>query len=113
LIIVSSEFLVVLLTSLYLNNSERNLIIPLFLVFSLVMTISTKLPIKFMIITNNKIILFRAVEFFEDSPANSSAPSSPPPILNFIPNYEVGGDIINNINNFNDQNYSNPKFFKY
>eukprot|EP00833_Pecoramyces_ruminatium_P015872 jgi/Orpsp1_1/1189904/evm.model.d7180000075388.1 len=41
--------------------------------------------------SNNKIILSKAVVFFEDYPANLSAPSSPPDIYNFLPYNEIGG----------------------
>ena len=65
--------------------------------------------------SNNKIILSKAVVFFEDYPANLSAPSSPPDIYNFLPYNEIGGSMdddnlsedFNNINNNNNNNINN------
>ena len=45
---------------------------------------------------DNKIILARAVIFFEDEPANIPAPLSNPTYQNFLPYYETGGTVDKN-----------------
>jgi len=65
-------------------------------------------------ITNNKVVISRAVVFFEDSPGNCDAPSSSPDFINLTPYYENGGSDIdddigfhNNNNNISDNNNNN------
>jgi len=55
--------------------------------------------------TNNKIVLSRTVEFFEDTPGNISAPSTRPEIYNFEVNMEEYDE--NNKNTVLLQDYNN------
>ena len=55
---------------------------------------------KFFDTTSNKLVLSRSVVFFENEPGNTNAPTSPPEFLNFLPNYEIGGN--NNDNNIHN-----------
>ena len=65
-------------------------------------------------ITNNKVVISRAVVFFEDSSGNCDALSSSPDFINLTPYYENGGSDIdddigfhNNNNNISDNNNNN------
>jgi len=82
-------------------------------------------------ISNNKVVLSRAVSFFEDVPGNSPAPFSTPEFLNILDINKLGGndndDMIendqssleeevifdNNLNNPFTQNIPNQKFYPH